>query len=66
MQLLVLSTVKFCKTIFDIAIRRILKLRYADAIALAEKQIAAFKGSATGGQVSFCISLIQAAYAGGA
>jgi len=40
--------------------------RYADAIAFAEKQIAAFTGGATQGQVSFCVSLIQAAYAGGA
>lgn len=44
--------------------------RYGDAIAFAEKQIAAFKGvsggaSATQGQVSFCVSLLQAAFAGG-
>jgi len=40
--------------------------RYAEAITFAEKQIAAFKGTATQGQVSFCVSLIQTAYAGGA
>jgi len=40
--------------------------RYADAITFATKQIAEFKGAATQGQVSYCVSLIQAAYAGGA
>ncbi|MEX0819622.1 MAG: hypothetical protein WD070_08505, partial [Pirellulaceae bacterium] len=37
--------------------------RYADARTFAEEQIAAFTGSATQGQVSFCVSLIQTAYA---
>lgn len=40
--------------------------RYADATAFAEKQIAAFQGAATQGQVSFCVSLIQAAFTGSA
>ncbi|MBC8354747.1 MAG: hypothetical protein H8E66_22435 [Planctomycetes bacterium] len=40
--------------------------RYAEAISFAEKHVAAFKGAATQGQVSFCVSLIQAAYASGA
>lgn len=39
--------------------------RFAEAVAFAEQYIAAFKGAATQGQVSFCVSLIQAAYAGG-
>ena len=40
--------------------------RYAEAATYAAKQIAGFKGAATQGQVSYCVSLIQAAYAGGA
>ena len=40
--------------------------RYAEAATFAAKQIAGFKGAATQGQVSYCVSLIQAAYAGGA
>ncbi|MBI2478994.1 MAG: hypothetical protein HYV60_10295, partial [Planctomycetia bacterium] len=40
--------------------------RYADAAAFAAEQIAGFTGAATQGRVSFCVSLIQAAYAGGA
>jgi len=40
--------------------------RYAEAATFASQHIAAFKDAATQGQVSFCVSLIQAAYAGGA
>ncbi|MCA9221145.1 MAG: hypothetical protein KDA71_12515, partial [Planctomycetales bacterium] len=40
--------------------------RYTEATAFAAQHIADFKGAATQGQVSFCVSLIQAAYAGGA
>lgn len=39
--------------------------RYAEASDFASQQIAAFEGGATQGQVSFCVSLIQAAYARG-
>ncbi|MCA9122935.1 MAG: hypothetical protein H6822_06780 [Planctomycetaceae bacterium] len=39
--------------------------RYAKAYEFASQQIAAFEGTATQGQVSFCVALIQTAYAGG-
>ncbi len=37
--------------------------RYPEAAELARQQLAAFTGTATQGQVSFCVSLVQAAYA---
>ena len=38
--------------------------RYADAVPFAQAEIAAFTGVATQGQVSFCASMVQTAFAG--